>query len=96
MQKCYIMVELTFPKELMLRQANRKSVIFVTIGFLNKDFTFQPNACNICHDLLMSMDLSDTAISNIISGISRNEAINLMQNAGLTEKKLNIINQKNL
>ena len=32
-QKCYNMIELTFPKELMLiRQANQKSAMFVTIG----------------------------------------------------------------
>ena len=31
--KCYISIELTFLKELMLiRQANQKSAIFVTIG----------------------------------------------------------------
>ena len=31
--KCYIMIEFMFLKELMLiRQANQKSVIFVTIG----------------------------------------------------------------
>ena len=31
--KCYILIELTFLKELMLlRQANEKSAIFVTIG----------------------------------------------------------------
>ena len=63
--------------------------------FLNKDFKFQPNVRNICDDLLMmSMNLSDIAILNIkcadyrciISGISKNVAINLMQNADLTEK----------
>ena len=63
--------------------------------FLNKDFKFQPNICSRCHDLLMmSMNLSDIAILNIksvdyhciISRISKNEAINLMQNANLTEK----------
>ena len=63
--------------------------------FLNKGFKFRPNVCNRCHDLLMmSMNLSDIAILNmksadyccIISGISKNEAINLMQNADLTEK----------
>ena len=63
--------------------------------FLNFSFKFQPNVCNRCHDLLMmSMNLSDIAILNIkgsdyrciISLISKNEAINLMQNAGLTEK----------
>ena len=60
-----------------------------------KGFKFQANVCNGCHDLLMmSMNLSDIAILNIkgsdycciISLISKNEAINLMQNADLTEK----------
>ena len=63
--------------------------------FLNKGFKFQPNVCNRCHDLLMkSMNLNDIAILNIkgsdycciISLISKNEAINLMGNADLTEK----------
>ena len=63
--------------------------------FLNYSFKFQPNVYNRCHDLLMmSMNLSDIAILNIkgsdycciISLISKNEAINLMQNADLTEK----------
>ena len=56
--------------------------------FLNFSFKFQPNVCNRCHDLLMmSMNLSDIAILNIrgsnyrciVSLISKNEAINLMQ-----------------
>ena len=63
--------------------------------FLNYSFKFQPNVCNRCHDLLMmSMNLSDIAILNIkgsdyrciISLTSKNEAINLMQNADLTIK----------
>ena len=63
--------------------------------FLYKGFKFQPNICNRFHDLLMmSMSLSDIAIVNIkgsdycciISLISKNEAINLMQNADLTGK----------
>ena len=62
--------------------------------FLNYSFKFQPNVCNRCHNLLMSMNLSDIAILNIkgsdycciISLISKNEAINLPQNADLTEK----------
>ena len=34
--------------------------------FLNYSFTFQPNACNRCHDLLMiSVNLSVIAILNI-------------------------------
>ena len=65
------MRELAFLEEFMLiRQANQKITIFVTIGiFLNKGFRFQPNICNGCHDLLMMfMNLSDIAISNIKSG----------------------------
>ena len=63
--------------------------------FLNYSFKFQPNACNRCHDLLiMSMNLSNVAILNIKGSdyhcinslINKNEAINLMQNADLTDK----------
>ena len=63
--------------------------------FLNKGFTFQPNVYNRCHCLLMmSMNLSNAAISNIkhddycciISRISRNETINLIQNVSLAKK----------
>ena len=65
------------------------------IQVLNLSFKFQPNVCNRCHDLLMmSMNRSDIAILNIkgsdyrshISLISKNEAINLMQNPDMTEK----------
>ena len=63
--------------------------------FLNYNFKFQPNVCNRCYDLLMmSMTLSDIAILNIkgsgycciITVISKNKAINLMQNVDLTVK----------
>ena len=74
--------------------------------FLNYSLKFQPNVCNRCHDLLMmSVNLSEIAILKIkssdyrciISLISKNEAIKLLQNADLTEKsgtfkKLKIIN----
>ena len=63
--------------------------------FLNYSFKFQTNVCNRCHDLLMmSINLNDIAILNIkgsdyhciISLINKNEAINLLQNADLTEE----------
>ena len=63
--------------------------------FLDKGFKFKPNVDNGCHDLLMtSKNFSDIAFLNIkasdyhciIGRISKNEAINLMQNADLTEK----------
>ena len=58
-------------------------------------FKFQLNVCNRCHDLLMmSVNFSDISILNIkgadyhfiMSVISKNEAINLMQHVNLTEK----------
>ena len=63
--------------------------------FSNYTFKFQPNVFSRCHDLLMiSMNFSNIAILNIkgsdycfiISLISKNAAINLMQNADLTKK----------
>ena len=60
--------------------------------FLNYSFKFQANVCNRFHDLLMmSMNISNTSNSDFdyrcnISLISKNEAINLMQNADLTNK----------
>ena len=63
--------------------------------FLNYSFKFQTNVSNRCHDLLMtSVNLSDVAILNIkgsdyrcaVSLISKNMAINLLQNTDLTEK----------
>ena len=63
--------------------------------FLNLNLKFPPSVCSRCHGLsMMSVNLSDNAIWNtkrsgfccIISLISKNEAINLLQNASLTEK----------
>ena len=65
---------------------------------------FQPNVCNGCHDLLMmSIYLSDFAILSIkcadyhcvINGISKSEAINLLQNIDLTEESVTLSNIKN-
>ena len=64
------------------------------LAFFDKGFKFQPDGCNICHDvLMMSMNLSNIAILKIhgidycciLSEISKNEAINLLRNADLTE-----------
>ena len=63
--------------------------------FLDKSSKFQPYVCNDCYDLLiMFINLDNIAILNIhgvdyhcnINGISKGEAINLLQNANLTEK----------
>ena len=66
--------------------------------FLKKGLKFQPYVRNRCHDLLiMPMDLSDIAILKItnayycciVTGISKSEAIKLLQNVGLPEKSGN-------
>ena len=62
---------------------------------LNKRFKFQTDVCYGCHDVLvMSINLSNTAFliiygadyRCIFSGISKSEAINVMQNIDLSEK----------
>ena len=96
--KCYISIELTDVSERIgvnKTSGSGEHDICHYCYLLNKGFKFQPNVCNRCHDLLMmSMNLIDIAILNIkssdyrciISGISKNQAINLMQNANLTVK----------
>ena len=59
---------------------------------------FQPNLRNRCHDLLMMSIKLNIAILNIkaagycciIRGVIKGEAINLIQDIDLTEKKKNI------
>ena len=73
--------------------------------FLQYRFKFPPNVCNRYHDLLMiPMNLRDIAILNIkvsdysyiISLISKNEDISIMQDADLTEKSGTLKKKKNL
>ena len=63
--------------------------------FLDKGSKFQPYICNGCgYVLMISMNLIDIAILNIngadyrgiITGISKSEAIMLMQNIDLSEE----------
>ena len=66
--------------------------------FLNYSFKFQPNACNRYHDLLMMsktlpinfwyaiLNIKGSDYRCIVSLISKNEVINLMQNADLTKE----------
>ena len=89
-------MELPFLEELVLKDSKSKECDICDYWYiLNKGFKFQPDVWNRCHYLLsMSMNLCNIAILNIrspdfcsiISGISKSEAINLMQNISLTEK----------
>ena len=63
--------------------------------FLNRGFKFQSSLSNRCyHLLMMSMNVSDIAILNIvgadyrciISGIRKSEIIKLIQNIDMTRK----------
>ena len=74
--KCYITTELTFLKKMFIRQANQKSGIFVSIS------TFYLNSLSFNH---MHTNTKGGDYCFVISGISKNEAINLIQNIGLTE-----------
>ena len=78
------------------KAVHQKSDILRYLHFTDKRFKFQPNFCDGCHDvLMMSINLNDIAIRNIrgvnycrvINGISKSEAVNLLQNADLTEEK---------
>ena len=75
---------------------SKECIIWHYWHFFDKEFKFQPDVCNGCHGgLMMFMNLSDIAILNIhgadyrcvIKGISKSEAVNLLQNAVLNEKK---------
>ena len=92
----FIMIELTFLKELMLmkKSESKEWDICYTWYFLNKRFKFQPKVWNRSHDLLMmSINLGNIAIIKIkgsgcfyiISETSKKKAINLMQNIDLTK-----------
>ena len=74
---------------MLIKQAHQKSAIFVTIA-LSIMTKFQQNVSSRYHNILMmSMNYSDIAILNIkgsnyhciISLISKNGTVNLMQNA---------------
>ena len=69
--KCFILIELTFLKKLILiKQKHQKSMIFVIWYFLNYSFKFELDVCNRCHDLLMmsmNLILNNISILNIKS-----------------------------
>ena len=75
--------------------SSKERIICHYCYFLNYRFKLQPGICNTCYDLLMmSINLSNIANLNskgsdhccIISLISKNETINVIQNANLTKK----------
>ena len=64
--------------------------------FLEKNFTYQPNPCNGCHDLIQkAMSFNDVAIFSIKGNdyrihfwyMSKNDAISIIHNFNLIDKK---------
>ena len=92
---CYDSIDISEGIDFNETSASKECDICHYWYFLNKGFKFQPYVCNKCHVLLMrSMNLSDITILKIknadycciISGISKSEAISLMENIDLTEE----------
>ena len=90
------MKELTFLKELILiSQIGQKSVIFVIIVFLDKNFNYEPYLCNGCHGLMQkAINFNDVAIVSITGNdykihfwyMSKCDEINLLKNTVLDNK----------
>ena len=58
------MIEQIFQKELtLIKQMHQKSVIFVIMVFLDKNFNYEPYLCNSCHDSIQkAMNFNDVAM----------------------------------
>ena len=76
--------------------ASKVCDIFPCWYFLDKGFKFQTYVCNGFHNVLMiSINLNDHTVlkingvdyCGIINGISKSDAMNVLRNADLTEKK---------
>ena len=64
------MIELMFLLEVFLFRSDviktsESKVWYLSLSVFFKGFNFQSYVCNICHDLLMSMNLTDTVILKI-------------------------------
>ena len=86
-----------FQKELMLtKQMHQQTVAFVIIGtFQIKGFKYEPYFCNGCHDLMpKSVNFNDVASASFKGSdyrthfcyMSKDDAINIMNNFNLNEK----------
>ena len=79
-----------------IKQMHQKSVIFVIIGILKiLVLKYEPYLCNGGHDLIQkAMNFNDIAIVSIKESdyrnhvwyVSKNDAINIMNNSNLNDK----------
>ena len=85
---------------MLIKQVNQKNVIFVTIGIgVGKDigFRYEPYLCNGCHNLMQkAMSFNDVAIVYVKGSayrihfwyMSKDDAISIMNNSNLVDKKV--------
>ena len=78
--------------DVLKTSASKECIISCYWYLLDKGFNFQLDFCNGCHDvLMMSMNLKDIAFLSIlafefISGISKSQAVSLLQNDNLRKE----------
>ena len=72
---------------ILLKVIKVKNAWLVTISFFNHGFKFQDSVYNGCHDLMLSVNISDSAIIAIknidccILNIRKSAAINVLKNS---------------
>ena len=75
--------------------ASKECMLYYYWSFKEVGFKFEPHVCNKCHDVLMTAyELKNIAILNvkgvdfrcILWGISRDEAVNRLNNSVLEDK----------
>ena len=80
---------------LIKTSVSEECMVFHYWYFKDVGFRFEPHVCNKCHDVLMNAyELKNIAILNvkgvdfrcILWGISRNEAVNRLNNSVLEDK----------
>ena len=80
---------------MLIKQVHQKNHALSLLAFKDAGFNFEPHVCNKCHDILMTAyELKNIAIWNvkgvafrcILWGISRDEAVNRLNNSVLEDK----------
>ena len=81
---------------MLIKQIYQKNVIFVTIGFKDIGFKYEPYLCNGCHDLMQkAMSFNNIAIVYVKGNayrinfwyMSKDDAVNIMNGSNFVDKK---------
>ena len=82
---------------MLIKQVNQKNVIFVSIGILKILVLSMSHLCNGCHDLMQKVvSFNDVAIVYVKGSayrihfwyMSKDDAISIMSNSNLVDKKV--------